>query len=163
MPVAKTLSSEQVWQSDDGQITKYDVVMESEGRSFKSQTFSKKIAQVGFEGEVESYPDKKYPEKKLVRQPKRDFGGGYRSGGKSNNDEAMYRTSALKNAVEMLSPKGAPAGTVIEVADHFYNWLKNPTGEATTAGTVEHASAPSDEVVPEEIEDDPIDLSNIPF
>ena len=66
MPIVKTLSSEQVWQSDDGKITKYDVVVESEGRSFKTQTFSEKIATAGFEGEVESYPDKRFPEKKLT-------------------------------------------------------------------------------------------------
>ena len=156
MPIVKTLSSEQVWQSDDGKITKYDVVVESEGRSFKTQTFSEKIATAGFEGEVESYPDKRFPEKKLLRQPKRDFGGG-RSGGRSNNDEAMYRTSALKNAVELGD------GDVLQNATKFYNWLLNPTGGPTTQGTVEHASAPTQDVAPEEVEDGEIDLSNIPF
>jgi hypothetical protein len=51
----KTISSEQVWQSPDGQKTIWNVALEADGKEYPLKTYSSKIAEVGFEGEVESY------------------------------------------------------------------------------------------------------------
>lgn len=53
---AKTINSEQVWQSSDGQRTIWEVTLRAnDGKEYKLKTYSSKIAQMGFEGEVRSY------------------------------------------------------------------------------------------------------------
>jgi len=74
-----TRKSTEAWKSPDGQRTIYEVVLEVEGEPFKTQTFSEKIAQEGFEGELEVYEKNG---KQFVRQaPKEDSQYGGRSGG----------------------------------------------------------------------------------
>lgn len=53
-----TLDSKQVWQSDDGQITKYEITFTSDehvGQTIRAFSFSKKVAEKGFIGAVEAY------------------------------------------------------------------------------------------------------------
>lgn len=53
---AKTINSEQVWQSSDGQRTIWEVTLKAEDdKEYRLKTYSNKIAQLGFEGEVRSY------------------------------------------------------------------------------------------------------------
>lgn len=56
---AKTTKSEQVWQSPDGQKTIWQIVLEADGKEYPLKTFSAKVAEVGFEGEVESYSNQR--------------------------------------------------------------------------------------------------------
>jgi hypothetical protein len=52
----KTINSEQVWQSSDGQRTIWEVTLKADdGKEYKLKTYSNKIAQLGYEGEVRSY------------------------------------------------------------------------------------------------------------
>lgn len=52
----KTINSEQVWQSSDGQRTIWEVTLKADdGKEYRLKTYSNKIAQMGFEGEVRSY------------------------------------------------------------------------------------------------------------
>jgi hypothetical protein len=53
---AKTIHSEQVWQSSDGQRTIWEVTLKADdGKEYRLKTYSNKIAQLGFDGEVRSY------------------------------------------------------------------------------------------------------------
>jgi len=56
---AKTLASEQVWQSPDGEKTIWNVTLEIDGEQRKLKTFSGKVATQGFEGKVETYINKR--------------------------------------------------------------------------------------------------------
>jgi len=52
----KTMNSEQVWQSSDGQRTIWEVTLKADdGKEYKLKTYSSKIAGLGYEGEVRSY------------------------------------------------------------------------------------------------------------
>jgi hypothetical protein len=53
---AKTIKSEQVWQSSDGQRTIWEVTLRGEdGKEYRLKTYSSKISEIGHEGEVRSY------------------------------------------------------------------------------------------------------------
>src|SRR4051794_14659314 len=52
----KTINSEQIWQSSDGQRTIWEVTLKADDdKEYKLKTYSSKISQMGFEGEVRSY------------------------------------------------------------------------------------------------------------
>jgi hypothetical protein len=53
--ISKTIHSEKVWQSPDGQKSIWEVMLHADGTEYKLKTFSPRISQIGFEGEVESY------------------------------------------------------------------------------------------------------------
>ena len=84
MPIfkAKTTSSKEGWKSDDGKITRFDITMDYEGKELKTQTYSKQISEVGWEGEVESYEKNGYT---LVKQPQKEGGWGGKYSGKSTS------------------------------------------------------------------------------
>jgi hypothetical protein len=51
-----TRTSEQVWQSSDGQRTIWQVTLRADdGKDYNLKTYSTKIAELGFDGEVRSY------------------------------------------------------------------------------------------------------------
>jgi hypothetical protein len=51
-----TKAAEQVWQSSDGQRTIWEVTMTADdGKDYTLKTYSAKISQLGFDGEVRSY------------------------------------------------------------------------------------------------------------
>jgi hypothetical protein len=95
---AKTISSEQVWQSPDGQKTIWNVVLEADGKQYPLKTFSSRIAEVGFEGEVESYANQRGD--RFVKQvPKAPaVAGGY------NRDDAAIKAQwAIGQAIALTS------------------------------------------------------------
>lgn len=51
----KTVHSEKIWQSPDGQKSIWEVLLDADGKEYKLKTFSPRISQIGFEGEIESY------------------------------------------------------------------------------------------------------------
>lgn len=54
--LAKTVHSEQVWQSPDSKKTIWQVVLETgDHKTYALKTYSPKVSMLGFEGEVESY------------------------------------------------------------------------------------------------------------
>ena len=77
----KTVSSEQVWKSPDGQRTIYKVVLDYNGQQMTAKTFSGAIAAQGWSGEVltEERPGRNGSET-FVKQPPKEggsFSGGY--------------------------------------------------------------------------------------
>jgi predicted alpha/beta-fold hydrolase len=86
----KTTGSNQTWQSPDGQRTIWEVSLQDEkGTDYRLKTYSKEIAVLGFEGEVESYLDKKGD--RFVKQPLP--AGGYSGGG---NNTARIKADETK-------------------------------------------------------------------
>jgi hypothetical protein len=94
---AKTVSSEQVWQSPDGEKTIWNVVLEADGKQYPLKTFSSKIAEVGYEGEVESYVNQRGD--RFVKQaPKAPATTGY------NRDDAAIKAQwAIGQAIALTS------------------------------------------------------------
>lgn len=87
----KTLHSEQKWQSPDGQKTIWAVTLDADGTKYQLQTFSEKIAAIGFEGDVESYTNARGD--RFVKQPQ--IQGGYARGG---NGADRAKADAAKQA-----------------------------------------------------------------
>lgn len=94
---AKTLSSEQVWQSPDGQKTIWNVILQADDKEYPLKTFSAKIAEVGFEGEVESYVNQRGD--RFVKQAAtQKAGNGY-----SRDDAAIRAQWAIGQAIALTS------------------------------------------------------------
>jgi hypothetical protein len=103
---AKTVSSNQVWASPDGQRVIYEVLLDTGQGNAKAKTYSKAIAQLGFEGEVETYekPGKQGAET-FVKQPQKEGygGGGSRGSAKAPADPfTMYLSYAKDLAVAVM-------------------------------------------------------------
>lgn len=170
---AKTTKTEQAWQSPDGSRTIWKVVLETDGKQYPLQTFSQKIAEVGFEGDVETYLSKKGD--RFVRQvaKERNYSGGNQRSDAATQ-ESIARAVALKAAVDLFAPGQIGDITIpatLNVADQFLSWLQNSgssgnQGDSTppTATTNEQSSpavAAPDPVY--DIDDEPINLDQIPF
>lgn len=84
----KTTKSEQVWKSPDGQKTIWNVVLVSDGKEYPLKTFSEKVAEVGFEGEVESFVNQRGD--RFVKQVNKNDGhhGGGNNAGRAKADAA---------------------------------------------------------------------------
>lgn len=117
---AKTLASQQVWQSPDGQKTIWDVTLEADGRQYPLKTFSSKIAEVGFEGEVESYANQRGD--RFVKQtPKPEAqrsGGGY-----SRDDAAIKAQWAIGQAIALLSATMDKSAINIQIIEDYAKQL----------------------------------------
>lgn len=97
---AKTLSSEQVWQSPDGQKTIWHVVVEADGKQYPLKTFSSKIAVVGFEGDIESYTNQRGDRfVKQVHKAPAAAGTGYQG----RDDAAIKAQWAIGQAIALTS------------------------------------------------------------
>lgn len=96
---AKTLASQQVWQSPDGQKTIWDVTLEADGKQYPLKTFSSKIAETGFEGEVESYANQRGDRfvKQVPKPATASSGGSYR------DDAAIKAQWAIGQAIALTS------------------------------------------------------------
>lgn len=54
--LVKTIDTDQVWKSPDGQKTIWQVILQAnDGNTYSLKTYSPKISMLGFEGDVESY------------------------------------------------------------------------------------------------------------
>src|ERR1035438_9408340 len=109
MPVfqgCKTVSSKEVWKSPDGQRTIYEIVFTFEGKEIKASTFSDKILETGWTGDLESYEKN---DRTFVKQHREEqAGGGYSRGGGGSRPMAdpftMYLSYAKDLSVAMLDP-----------------------------------------------------------
>ena len=164
MPLFKavTRKSTVAWKSPDGQRTIHEVVLEVEGEPFKTQTFSEKIAEVGFEGEVEVY-DKNG--KQFVRQaPKEGYTSGtgassygQRGGGVARDSFTMYMSYAKDllvaciNRGDKISYEDA-IQEVIGAGHTLYEARPDNSGGSTTPDVKKD--------VAEDIKDEPISLED---
>lgn len=103
---AQTLTSKEEWKSPDGQRTIWEVAIKADdGKDYKLKTFSEKIAQVGFEGEVESYLNSRGD--RFIKQVAQE--GGYkggRGGSKGNNQPVIQAQWAIGQARGFIRDRG---------------------------------------------------------
>jgi hypothetical protein len=96
----KTLDSKQIWQSPDAQKTIWEVTLEADGKQYPLKTFSPKIAEVGYQGEVESYTNQRGD--RFVKQVQKP--GGFSRGGGYERDDATIRAQwAIGQAIALTS------------------------------------------------------------
>jgi hypothetical protein len=104
---AKTVGSELAWQSPDGTRKIYKVTLDVNGQTAMANTYSEKISQVGWSGEVESYekPGKgDFPAQTFVKQPQKE--GGYGGGGRASRETdpfTMYLSYAKDLAIACVT------------------------------------------------------------
>jgi hypothetical protein len=127
---AKTINSEQVWQSPDGQKTIWNVTLEADGKQYPLKTFSNKIAEPGFEGDVESYANQRGD--RFVKQlPKPQGGGGY-----SRDDAAIKAQWAIGQAIALTSTimdkKDITMQVIEDYAKQLYATVSKVKGETFT-------------------------------
>jgi hypothetical protein len=113
---ARTIASQQEWQSPDGQKTIWAVTLEADGKTFMLKTYSPKIAQVGWEGQVESYENNRG--QKFVKQPQQQGGwGGGRGAGQPKDEAAIKAMWAIGQAVQSATLRPDDTGYESEVED----------------------------------------------
>lgn len=95
-----TIQSEQIWQSPDKEKTIWAVQLKAEnGQLYELKTYSHKISAPGFEGDVESYENKRGD--RFVRQiPKPQQPAGNNDTSRDNNIRAQW---AIGQAIAFAS------------------------------------------------------------
>ena len=109
----KTIHAEQIWASSDGQRTIWEVTLRaSDGKEYRLKTYSNKIAQMGFEGEVRSYVNPRG--ERFVRQiptaTKPNF---------SRDDNAIRAQWAIGQAINLASVKMDKEAITLPVIEKY--------------------------------------------
>ena len=99
----KTTHSEQIWQSPDGTRKIWEVTLKDEkGQDYKLKTYSPKVGQLGFTGEVKSYVNR-YGERFLRQQlPEKSAATG---SSYSRDDSAIRAQWAIGQAINLAAVK----------------------------------------------------------
>lgn len=140
----KTVTSEKVWASPDGQKTIYKVSLDFGGKQAEAKTYSQAIATVGWQGEVETYEKQgRNGTETFVKQPQKEqgsYGGGRSHGG--------YKKPEFDNFTMYLSyAKDLVVASIHE--GKFDGDLYDSLLTATAAGGAElYASRPNAEPTP---------------
>lgn len=99
----KTINTEQIWQSPDGDRKIWEVTLRSDdGNEYRLKTYSPKVSQIGFQGEVESYLNPRGD--RFVRQ-KAPAAAGASKGGYQRDDNAIKAQWAIGQAINLASVK----------------------------------------------------------
>lgn len=110
----KTTHSEQVWQSPDGEKTIWEVTLKGDGgNEYRLKTYSEAIAKLGFEGEVESYLNKRG--ERFVRQKMTQKA----RGGYSRDDDAIRAQWAIGKAIDLAAVKMAKEQITLPVIEEY--------------------------------------------
>lgn len=109
----KTTHIEQVWQSPDGQKTIWEVTLKGDGgNEYRLKTYSEAIARLGFEGEVESYLNKRG--ERFVRQKMSKKAGAY-----SRDDDAIRAQWAIGKAIDLAAVKMDKSQITLPVIEEY--------------------------------------------
>lgn len=137
----KTTNTQQIWQSPDKTRTIWEVTLKDEqGSEYRLKTYSPKIGQMGFEGDVKSYLNR-YGER-FVRQETPEkatpaSGGTGNRGGYQRDDDAIRAQWAIGQAINLASvkmDKDAITMPVIEkYAKELFVTVSRVKGESLTA------------------------------
>jgi hypothetical protein len=110
---AKTIHSEQVWQSSDGQRTIWEVTLKADdGKEYRLKTYSAKIAQMGYEGEVRSYVNPRG--ERFVRQVPTNTKPSF-----SRDDSAIRAQWAIGQAINLASVKMEKEAITLPVIEKY--------------------------------------------
>lgn len=142
-----TKSVKQVWQSPDGQRTINEVTMDYNGKLFRANTFSDKIAAEGWSGDVESYekPGRNGSQTFVRSAPQEGNGwsGGSQGGQASQSgtksgyvpkDEAAIKAMwAIREAVNWIGSTESNPEVIEALAQELFAMVDRvKTGETTT-------------------------------
>ncbi len=110
---AKTINSEQVWQSSDGQRTIWEVTLQAQdGKEYKLKTYSAKIGKLGFEGDVRSYLNPRG--ERFVRQVPAATKPAF-----SRDDAAIRAQWAIGQAINLASVKMDKEAITLPVIERY--------------------------------------------
>jgi hypothetical protein len=175
---AKTISEEKVWSSPDGQRTIWKVALEADGKKYGMQTFSQKIATIGFEGDVETYKNQKGDT--FVRQvPRENPTASGNSTYQPRDDKAIQAQMAIKAAIDMgrwpeyKNLESEIMGTIESRAKTIYAMIDRVKGSGSSGDNnktdsnetkeSENPKTAADTVYDNFEEAEPINLDDIPF
>lgn len=140
-----TKGSKAVWKTPDGSRTLYEVTLEdAEGKTYGLKTYSEKIAQVGFSGDVETYINTKGD--RIVRQvpkPQASTGGG-RGNYQPRDDAAIRAQWSLGQASQTVKwdePNIDHFALVEDRAKKFYALVDHVKGSEPTNHTANVSTA----------------------
>lgn len=99
----KTIESEQIWQSPDGQKKIWSVVLQTpEGSEYRLKTYSQEVARPNFSGEIYSYLNKRG--ERFVRQQAKTPATASKSS-YQRDDSAIRAQWAIGQAINLASVK----------------------------------------------------------
>jgi hypothetical protein len=97
--IGKTINSQQVWQSPDASKKIWEVTLRAEnGENYKLKTYSRKISELGFTGELQSYTNRlgdRFVRQKKQPQATRTFN--------QRDDNAIRAQWAIGQAIALAS------------------------------------------------------------
>lgn len=141
---AKTINSERVWHSPDGQRSIWRVELEGDdGKIYRLKTYSPHIAQRGFKGKVESYKNR-FGER-FVRQAPADktAGAAKPKASYSRDDNAIRAQWAIGQAINLASVKiekdSITLPIIEEYAKQLYETVSRVKGDKFSASDAAEA------------------------
>lgn len=165
--IAKTISSEKIWSSPDGSRSIWSAKLDTGGVQYSLKTYSGKIAQVGFEGDVETYQK---GDQRFVKQVPKE--NNFTNPGASitpptktdpNTIRAQFAIKAAiacigAGAVVPIDNKKDSLGVVLETAKRLFTMVDEVKAVALSASAQQN-----DTVVTNFDDDEPINVDDIPF
>lgn len=133
----KTTNVEQVWQSPDAQRTIWEVALQADnGQEYRLKTYSPKISQMGFSGEVESYVNNRG--ERFVRQ------AASQKPAYTRDDNAIRAQWAIGQAINLASVKmdkdQITLPIIEEYAKQLFATVSRVKGEPVTPDLKEQAA-----------------------
>jgi hypothetical protein len=164
----RTVDSNQVWASPDGQRKLYSVTIDVGGKQANAKTWSEQIAKAGFSGEIETYEKEgKQGIETFVKQVQKDYQKDFKKGSYQkpmDNPHTMYLSYAKDIAVAMIMGAGFDPkeyAKIIETVAEAGNTLYSNRPGATNEQAAQQAtSGVAHEVTDAEL-NAPIDLKDI--
>lgn len=112
----KTIDTNQVWQSNDGTRTIWEVTLQSdEGNSYQLKTYSPQISRLGFAGNVRSY--KNHRGERFVRQVSQPHA--HTRPAYSRDDNAIRAQWAIGQAINLASVKMDKEAITLPVIEQY--------------------------------------------
>ena len=113
----KTTNSEQIWQSPDGARSIWEVTLKADdGHEYRLKTYSPKVSQLGFAGEVESYQNPRGD--RFVRQkPQAKVTSS--AGSYQRDDNAIKAQWAIGQAINLASVKMDKKDITMPVIENY--------------------------------------------
>jgi hypothetical protein len=115
----KTTNTEQIWQSPDGARSIWEVTLKADdGHEYRLKTYSPKVSQLGFSGEVESYQNPRGD--RFVRQkPHATAASSTPAGSYHRDDNAIKAQWAIGQAINLASVKMDKKDITMPVIENY--------------------------------------------
>lgn len=159
MPILKikTIDSRVGWTNPNNpDMISYDLTIEVGDKKAEARTYSKAVAEVGFEGEVETYEKNDHT---YLKQKQREGGFTPRSFGRTparDNSDGQRQGMCINNAANYINSQSKDY-TPVEWADRVWRYANTLYG----LGDLKKESNTSIDTVVEVDDNKPIDLSDV--